>query len=93
MMHDLYTRSGRLLQRREDHLYSRSGAYLGQFVGSKVFDTEGRYCGTLVGDRIVYRTVDSAGAGAPSVADTCPTSDHPNHHGISLWGMEPPFAD
>ncbi len=93
MIHDLYTRSGRLLQRREDHLYSRSGRYLGLFVDSKVFDCEGHYCGTLVGDRVVYRTIDSAATTATSTADSCPTSSHPNHRGTSLWGVEPPFAD
>jgi len=45
-MNDLYTKSGRLLQRVGNQLYSRSGRYLGQVEDRKVFDPDGRYCGT-----------------------------------------------
>jgi hypothetical protein len=92
-MDDLYTRSGRLLQRLGNQLHSRSGSYLGQLRNGKVFDPSGRYCGTVVGDRVVYRTVDSAGAGPVSAAAVCPASTRANHTGSSLWGIEPPFAD
>ncbi len=92
-MDDLYTRSGRLLQRLGDHLHSRSGSYLGQLRNGKVFDPDGRYCGTIVGDRVVYRTVDSAASSTASVAVVCPPSTQANRNGSSLWGIEPPFAD
>jgi hypothetical protein len=92
-MPDLYTRSGRLLQRIDNALFSRSGRYLGQVEDRKVFDPAGRYCGTLVGDRVVYRTIDSAATGAVSTAMACAASTHPNHKGSPIWGAEPPFAD
>jgi hypothetical protein len=92
-MDDLYTRSGRLLQRLGDHLHSRSGRYLGQLLNGKVFGPDGRYCGTIVGDRVVYRTVDSAATIAASVAAACPASTGANRNGSSLWGIEPSFAD
>lgn len=92
-MDDLYTRSGRLLQRVGNHLHSRSGRYLGQFENGKVFDPNGRYCGTLVGDRVVYRTVDSAAKTGPSEGGECPPSTHANRNGMPLWGIEPPFSD
>lgn len=92
-MDDLYTRSGRLLQRSGHDLHSRSGFYLGRLQGGKVFDPDGRYCGTLVGDRIVYRTVDSAARGTVTTAPPCPPGTGPNRNGCALWGIEPPFGD
>lgn len=92
-MDDLYTRSGRLLQLLGNQLHSRSGNYLGQLANGKVYDPSGRYCGTVVGDRVVYRTMDSAARSAASVAETCPASTRPNRTGSALWGIEPPFND
>lgn len=92
-MTDLYTRGGRLLQRFGNHLHSRSGLYLGQLQNGKVFDPDGRYCGTIVGDRVVYRTIDSAASAAASVALMCPASSEANRKSAPLWGVEPPFAD
>jgi hypothetical protein len=92
-MDDLYTRSGRLLQRLGDHLHSRSGRYLGQLQNRKVFDPQGRYCGTIVGDRVVYRTIDSAATSTASHAVACPASTQANRTGSGLWGVEPPFED
>ena len=91
-MSDLYTRSGLLLQRVGDDLHSRSGRYLGKVVDTKVFDPAGRYCGTLVGDRVVYRTVDSAARSTPSNSEDRPPSTGANARGMPLWGVEPPFA-
>jgi hypothetical protein len=91
-MDHLYTRSGRLLQRSGDQLHSRSGSYLGHLVNGKVFDPAGRYCGTIVGDRVVYRTIDSAATSAATVAVPWPASAHANGPGSSLWGVEPPFV-
>jgi hypothetical protein len=92
-MDELFTRSGRLLQLSGNHVHSRSGRYLGLLQDGKVFDPAGRYCGTIVGDRVVYRTIDSAAHGDPSAASACPASTHANRRGLSLWGVEPPFAD
>jgi len=92
-MTDLYTKSGRLLQRIDNHLYSRSGRYLGQVENLKIYDPSGRYCGTIVGDRVVYRTIDSAATGAASLAGARPASTSANRKGSPLWGIEPPFTD
>jgi hypothetical protein len=89
----LYTRSGRLLQRSGNHVYSRSGSYLGQLKGGKVFDPSGCYCGTIVGDRVVYRTIDSAMKVPASIMEACSATSHPNRTGSSIWGTEPPFRD
>ncbi|MCC6498138.1 MAG: hypothetical protein IT193_17965 [Propionibacteriaceae bacterium] len=92
-MDALYTRSGRLLQRSGNHLHARSGRYLGQLQNGKVFDPDGRYCGTIVGDRVVYRTIDSAATVAASAAAACPASVNADRSGTTLWGIEPPFTD
>lgn len=92
-MDALYTKSGRLLQRRGDRLHSRSGRYLGQLLNGKVYDPDGRYCGTVVGDRVVYRTVDSLARTLPSAAAACPACAGANRSGMNLWGIEPPLAD
>jgi hypothetical protein len=92
-MDEFFTRSGRLLQRSGNQLYSRSGSYLGQLWNGKVFDPSGRYSGTIVGDRVVYRTIDSAASVAASSSEMCPASTRANRTGISIWGTEPNFAD
>jgi len=92
-MDHLYTRSGRLLQRSGNQLHSRSGNYLGHLANGKVFDPAGRYCGTIVGDRVVYRTIDSAATSAATVGVACAASVQANRGGTALWGIEPPFAD
>ena len=92
-MDNLYTRSGRLLQRSGNNLHSRSGRYLGQLQNGKVYDPDGRYCGTIVGERVVYRTIDSAARLAASAAVVLAASTSANLPGSSLWGIEPPFED
>ena len=92
-MDDLYTRSGRLLQLVGNHLHSRSGNYLGQIRNGKVFDPNGRYAGTVVGDRVVYRTIDSAATVDASAEAVCPPATKGNRTGSSLWGIEPTFGD
>ena len=92
-MDNLYTRSGRLLQRSGNNLHSRSGRYLGQLQNGKVYDPEGRYCGTIVGERVVYRTIDSAARLTASAGAVLAASTSANLTGSSLWGIEPPFED
>ena len=59
-MANLYTMNGRPLTRRGDDLFTRSGNHIGRVQGEKVFGPDGRYVGMLVGDRLVYRSTDSA---------------------------------
>ena len=92
-MDHLYTRSGRLLQRLGNQLHSRSGSYLGQLQNGKVYDPNGRYAGTIVGERVVYRTIDSAAKAPISAAVVLAASTQPNLTGSSIWGTEPKFED
>jgi hypothetical protein len=92
-MDHLYTRSGRVLQRFGADLFSRSGRYLGHLHNGKVFDSAGRYSGTIVGDRIVYRTIDSAASSVATTVEDRPASTLANHTEDPVWGREPNFAD
>ncbi|HEY3339113.1 MAG TPA: hypothetical protein VGK18_11460 [Propionicimonas sp.] len=76
-----------------NNLHSRSGAFLGQLINNKVYDAEGRYCATVVGDRVVYRTIDSAATAGVIEGTVVPASVTPNRSGTSLWGREPNFVD
>jgi len=49
--------------------------------------------GTLVGDRVVHRTVDSSGRMTASTEAVCPPITGANRSGMNLWGIEPDFAD
>lgn len=51
-MANLYTMNGRPLTRRGDDLFTRSENHIGRVQGEKVFGPDGRYVGTLVGDRL-----------------------------------------
>lgn len=90
---DLYTKNGRPLQRSGDNLHSRSGRYLGRIRNGKVYDPSGRYAGTIVGDRVVYRSIDSATIGSPSVAANRVGTARANMVGSAIWGDEPAFPD
>lgn len=57
---DLYTKNGRPLQVSGNIVYSKSGKVVGRIQGEKVFGTNGRYVGTIVNDRLVYRSTQSA---------------------------------
>lgn len=92
-MDDLYTRNGRPLQLTGDQLHSRSGHYLGHVRHGKAFDPTGRYCGTVIGNRVVYRSIDSASTSSPTTAADRTASTRANQARSSLWGHEPPFED
>ena len=56
----MYTKNGKPLQVSGTTVYSRSGKVVGRIKGEKVFGTDGWYAGTIVGDRLVYRSTQSA---------------------------------
>ncbi|WP_370677814.1 hypothetical protein [Pleomorphomonas sp. PLEO] len=66
----LYTKNGLPLQEDEFYIFTSSGMAVGQRRGDKVFGPHGRYVGTIVDDRLVYRQADSRCIGAPfSISD------------------------
>ena len=56
----MHTKNGKPLQVSGITLYSESGHVVGRIREDKVFGQDGRYVATVVGERLVYRSVDSA---------------------------------
>lgn len=54
------TKNGRPLKRVGDDLIASSGNNVARLKGDRAFGPDGRYVGTLVNDRLVYRRTHSA---------------------------------
>jgi len=89
----LYTKNGKPLQVSSDTVFSKSGAVVGRIRGEKVYGTDGRYVGTIAGDRLVYRSTDSAGISSPFVAAPRAGVALANSAGTAIWGDEPNIPD
>jgi hypothetical protein len=89
----MYTKNGRPLTRHGDDLFSRSGKHVGRIRGTRVYDPTGRYAGTVVGDRVIYRSTDSATVSGPFAQSARAGSAAANVVGIAAVGDEPPFPD
>ncbi|WP_418951644.1 4-fold beta flower protein [Pseudomonas granadensis] len=90
---DLYTKNGKPLQVSDVTVYSRSGKVVGRIKGEKVFGTDGRYVGTIVGDRLVYRSTQSAAISSPFAAANRVGSARAQRAGSALWGNEPDIPE
>lgn len=90
---NLYTKDGKPLQVSGETVYGRSGCPVGRIGGSKVFGPDGRYVGTIVGDRLVYRSTDSASIGSPFAAAGRASSAAADRAGSAIWGDEPSIPD
>jgi hypothetical protein len=66
---------------------------VGRIKGSKVYGPDGRYVGTVVSDRLVYRSTDSATISSPFAAGARAGSGAANRGGLGLWGDEPDIPD
>ncbi|WP_412530392.1 hypothetical protein [Burkholderia lata] len=90
---DLYTKNGKPLQVANDFVYSRSGVPVGRIRGEKVFGPDGRYVGSIVGDRLVYRATQSAAIGSPFSVAHRAGSGKAHCAASAIWGDEPPIPD
>lgn len=93
LMASLYTKNGRPLQRRGDDVFSRSGKHVGRIRSNKVYGPDGRYAGTIDGDRVVYRSSDSASISSPFARSASAGTASSNAVGSAVWGDEPDFPD
>lgn len=59
----VYTPNGRELQISGEIVYTKSHIAVGRIRNRKVYGADGRYVGTLVGARLVYRSQDSGRRG------------------------------
>jgi len=92
-MADLYTRDGRPLRRSGDDLFARPGAHVARLRGDKAYSPSGEYVGTVVGNRLVYRSTESAGISSPFAESPRVGSASANAVGSALMGDEPPIPD
>ena len=90
---NLYTKNGRPLQVSSNTIYSRSGKVVGRIKGEKVYGTDGRYVGTIVNDRLVYRSTHSASISSPFSAANRAGTARANRAVSAIWGDEPDIPD
>lgn len=90
---DLYTKDGKPLQVCEPFVYSRSGVPVGRIKGEKVFGPDGRYVGTIVGDRLVYRGSHGAPVGSSFAVAHRAGLAKAHCAGSVIWGDEPKIPD
>jgi len=76
-----------------DDIFDRSGRHVARRRGDRVYGPDGRYEGTILGDRVVYRSTHSARIG-PSFAPRAskPGTARADRVGSAMWGDEP-FQD
>ena len=89
----LYTKNGKPLQVSGDLVYSKSGKIVGKIRAEKVFGTDGRYVGTIVDDRLVYRSTHSSSIGSTFSAPNHSGTAKANRAGSAMWGDEPNIPD
>ncbi|QEL18289.1 hypothetical protein [Limnoglobus roseus] len=89
----LYTKAGRPLQVVGDAVFTAPGKYVGQRVETKVFGPNGRYVGTVVGNRLVFRLIESAHIGPSSSVEPIPAQTIPDVTAAIMWGDEPSLPD
>ena len=92
-MDRIYTKEGRPLKVSGDDLIARSGKHVARLRGSKAYGPDGRYVGTVVNDRLIYRSTDSASLGSPFAARASAGHASANHAATAAWGDEPPIPD
>ncbi|MEV6348285.1 hypothetical protein [Actinoplanes sp. NPDC051851] len=87
-MRQLWTKAGRPLLNDGNDVTVPSGAPVGRIRGDRVFRADDTYVGTLVGDRLVYRSYDIDGPERPYTRPVTVkwVSAVPPAH---LWGDEP----
>ncbi len=92
-MDTIYTKNGRPLQVSGHNLFSRSGQHVARLSGGKAYGPDGRYVGTVVGDRLIYRSADSAANHAPFAQISRAGFATAHAVGSAEWGEEPPIPD
>jgi hypothetical protein len=90
----MHTKNGRALQKAGNTLYTGSGYVVGRLRDSRLFDQDGRYVGTVVGDRLVYRAAERSKVGPAFTASRCPAKALDNRARLAmLRGDEPTLPD
>ena len=66
---------------------------IGRIQGEKVFGTNGRYVGTIVNDRLVYRSTQSATISSSFTSANRAGTARANRVGTAIWGEAPDIPD
>lgn len=90
---DLDTKNGKPLQVAGEFVYSRSVVPVGRIKGDRVFGPDGRYVGSLVGDRLIFRSTQSAAIDSPFSVAHRAGSAKADRAGSAVWGDEPNMPD
>lgn len=86
---DLYTKKGVPLRVVNSTVYSRTGKVVGRIKEDKVFGTDGKYVGTIVDGRLVYRSTHRSKRGAVFSASRKVGFARAKRAGRAMWGDEP----
>jgi len=68
----MHTKNGKALQVSGSTLYTAAGQVIGRIRDARLFDQDGRYVGTVVGDRLVFRPGERNKVGPGFTASKCP---------------------
>lgn len=89
----IYTKDGRPLKVSGQDLISRSGKHVARIRNGKAYGSDGRYVGTIVNDRLIYRSTNSATISSPFAPRASAGHAHANRAPAAAWGDEPPIPD
>lgn len=85
----LYTKNGVPLKVSGTAVFNPRGTNFGHVRGDRVYGLDGRYRGTIVGDRLVYRSTHSASISSSRAASVGSASAQASRAGSAVWGDEP----
>jgi len=89
----LYTKYGVPIKVNGDKVFNPSGLQFGRIHGSKVHGADGRYVGTIVGDRLVFRSTDSSTITTPFMPSHAMGSARAHRAASAVWGDEPDIGE
>ena len=90
----MHTKNGRALQVSGKTMYTGSGQVVGRIRDARLFNQDGRYVGTVVGDRLVYRSAERNKIGPAFEAARCaPRALNNRARESMLRGEEPTLPD
>ena len=87
----LYTKNGRPLRLDGNRVFGPNGSEVARIRSGKAYGPDGDYVGTVVRDRLVYRSTDSARRGPVFAPSHRAASARANRAGSAMWGDEPPI--
>lgn len=92
-MANLYTKDGRPLRRSGNDIFSASGTHVARLRGDKAYGPDGQYVGTIVNDRLVYRSTQSASISSPFAQRAHAGFASAHRAGRAMLGDEPPIPN